>query len=395
VSGDGGRNGNRGSNAPDWPPTDLSAVPSHAPGVIVIDLGALRRNYRRLAALAVPAETAAVIKADAYGIGAVEAASALAAEGCATFFVASLSEAYRLRERLTDGAIYVLDGLLPGTAAEFPAGQIRPVLGSRAEIEEWSSFCRAAKAPLPAALHVDTGMLRLGISPEHAASLATAPQLLDSFVLDLVMSHLACADEPTHPKNPAQLARFTMAARQLPQARLSLANSAGILLGSAYHFDMVRPGIALYGGTCGPQNRTEPVATLYGRIAQVRWAERGETVSYGATRTLSRRTRIITVCAGYADGYFWRLSSNDAREGAPAFAGDHRLPLLGRVTMDLVMFDATGVPAAMLPRGGFVELLGEHVTVDDLAAFGGTIGYEVLTSLGRRFHRIYLDHREL
>ncbi len=194
--------------------------------------------------------------------------------------------------------------------------------------------------------------------------------------------------------NDAQRTLFAELSALFPGVPRSLSNSAGIFLGPQFHFDVTRPGISLYGGNAqfNASNPIEPVVWLFGRIAQIHWAEAGQTVGYGAMHTLKRRTRIATVCIGYADGYFRSFSASDARpEGPPAYAGEHRLPLLGRVSMDLITYDATDVPEGVLHRGGWVEVLGSRVTVDDLASFGGTIGYEVLTSLSHRYHRIYLD----
>jgi alanine racemase len=232
-------------------------------------------------------------------------------------------------------------------------------------------------------------MNRLGLDADAVSALAAQPGLLAQLNPALVMSHLACADEPAHPKTPAQRTQFTALAALLPEAPRSLANSAGVFLGPDYHFDLTRPGIALYGGRAQAKgaNPMEPVVTLSGRVAQIRWAERGETVGYGAGHTLKRRTRIATVAAGYADGYLRAASASDARDGAFAVFQGGRLPMLGRVSMDLTMFDATEAPE--VERGGFLELIGEQITVDDLAARAGTIGYEILTSIGRRVHRIY------
>jgi alanine racemase len=207
------------------------------------------------------------------------------------------------------------------------------------------------------------------------------------------MSHLACADEPAHPKNEGQRALFEELAALFPGVPRSLANSGGIFLGQGFHFDLTRPGIALYGGRptfLGP-NPMEPVLWLFGRVTQIRWAEAHESVGYGAAQTLKRRTKIATVTAGYADGFFRSASADDARKGPPGYIGEHRLPLLGRVSMDLTTFDATNVPDEALRRGGWIELLGERFSIDDFAASAGTSGYEVLTSLGRRYHRVYLN----
>jgi alanine racemase len=342
--------------------------------------------------MAHPAETAAVVKADAYGTGALHVIPALEQEGCRTFFVATLAEAEVARKASAWADIYVLDGLLPGTAAAFHAIEAQPVLGSLAEIREWSAFCRSENVRAPAAIHLDTGMTRLGLAADEQAQFLAEPELLASFDLSLAMSHLACADLPEHPKNQAQLAQFRSASAAFPNAAKSLANSAGVFLGPDFHFDLTRPGIALYGGRAvqaGP-NPMEPVVYLYGRVAQIRWAEPGETAGYGAAQTLKRRTRVATVSVGYADGFFRALSASDAREGPSGYMGGYRLPMLGRVSMDLTTFDATDLPENLLQRGGWIELLGEQAMVDDLAGYAGTIGYEVLTSLGRRYHRRYI-----
>ncbi len=372
---------------------ELAYPPPDATGVLIVSLGAIRRNYRRLRDAAPGAETTGVIKANAYGLGVTEVLSALKKEGCKTFFVATPREPM-LPPALAEGVtIYVLDGFLTGGPPVFRSGDVHPVLNSFTEIDEWIASCRFWGAPRPAAIHIDTGMTRLGLPAEEVSRLVQIPGALAYLDLRLILSHLACADEPGHAKNEAQLARFTELAALFPDVPRSLANSGGIMLGRQFHFDLTRPGIALYGGrpaSAGP-NPMEPVVHLYGRIAQIRWAERGETVGYGATHTLKRRTKIATVTAGYADGFFRTLAASDARDGPPGYIGEHRLPLLGRISMDLTTYDSTDVPDSLVQRGGFVELIGERVTVDDLAAFAGTIAYEVLTSLGRRYHRVYVD----
>ncbi len=370
----------------------LADAPPQATGVAVVRLGAIRRNYRKLRELAALAETAAVVKANAYGLGAAAVVPALESEGCRTAFVATLGEAQALRA-LSKATIYVLNGLLPGTAPAFEELDARAVLSSLDEAAEWAAYCKARGRALPAAIHIDTGMTRLGLPEEQVRHLAQTPELLSGLNLCLIISHLVCGDEPSHGKNEEQLARFEELTSLFPGVPRSLANSAGVFLGPRFHFELTRPGIALYGGrpaSTGP-NPMEPVLWLFGRIAEVSFAGAGQTVGYNATQTLKRRTRIATVTAGYADGYFRALSSSDAREGPPAFAGAHRLPLLGRVSMDLITFDATDAPEEAVRRGGFVELLGERVTVDDLASLAGTIGYEVLTSLGQRYHRVYVN----
>jgi len=371
---------------------ELANAPAHATGVAIVRLGAIRRNYRKLRELAQPAETAGVVKANAYGLGVEVVFPALEKEGCRTAFVATLGEAQAL-SAFSKAAIYVLDGLLPGTAPLFEEIGARPVLSSLDEVSEWGAYGKARGTPLRAAIHVDTGMTRLGLPGEDARLIAQTPGLLPGIDLRLVMSHLACADEPAHAKNEAQRARFAELSSLFPGVPRSLANSGGILLGPQFHFELTRPGIALYGGRPASTgaNPMEPVLWLFARIAEVRPATAGETVGYGAAQTLKRRTKIATATAGYADGFFRAASASDTREGPPGFIGAHRLPLLGRVSMDLVTFDATDVPDELLRRGGWIELIGGRATVDDLASFAGTISYEVLTSLGHRYHRIYLD----
>jgi alanine racemase len=318
---------------------------------------------------------------------------ALQKDGCGTAFVATLAEAQALRDLSSAVTIYVLDGLLPGSAPLFVDIEARPVLSSLSEATEWASFSEANGKRFPAAIHIDTGMTRLGLAAEDLQKLAQSAELLARFDLRLIMSHLACADEPAHAKNEAQRARFEALGALFPGVPCSLANSAGIFLGQGFQFDLTRPGIALYGGrpSISGMNPMAPVIWLFGRIAQTRLAEAGETVGYGATQTLKRRSKIATVTAGYADGFFRSASAGDVREGPPGYIGEHRLRLLGRVSMDLITFDATEVPDEAACRGGWIELLGERVTIDDFAAFAGTIGYEVLTSLGRRYHRVYLN----
>jgi alanine racemase len=373
------------------------SVAAGVSGVLAVDLGALARNYNKLRAMVAPAECAAVVKANAYGLGVDGVVPALIGEGCRTFFVATVAEAQAVRALAPGLTIYALNGLLPGTAEYFARIEARPVLGSLAEVEAWNAFCASRGTPLPAAIHIDTGMNRLGVKAADCELLREAPPLdagaphPRAFPVSLVMSHLACADEPNHPANGRQHKAFVALSAGLPAPGRSLVNSAGIFLGRDYHFDLARPGIALYGGNpfARHPNPMEPVAHVFARVANIGEAAAGETVGYGAARRLARPTRYATVAAGYADGYFRALGSDDGREGAAAWAGEHRLPILGRVSMDLSVFDITDMPAGALQPGDFLELIGSHYTVDDAAACAGTIGYEVLTSLGARYHRVY------
>jgi alanine racemase len=371
---------------------ETEADAATAPSILTIDLGAVTANYRRLAELSAPAECAAVVKADAYGLGMAMVARALADAGCKTFFVATLGEAKSLRSLLPLATVYVFDGLLEGTAPFYREHGLRPVLNSAEEIREWAAFCVATRARLSAAVHIDSGMNRLGLSAAEVEGLATANDLWGVFELALVMSHLACADEPEHPKSGAQRQSFERLRRKLPKALASLANSAGILLGRPYHYDLVRPGIALYGGKArrtGP-NPFAPVLHFAGRILQVRDVAPGETVGYGATRTLKRASRIAILSVGYADGLFRALSVGDGKEGLRVYLGGHPAPILGRVSMDLITVDVTGLPEHLARRGAWVELIGQNIAAHELAAHAGTIDYEVLTSLGARAARRYI-----
>lgn len=374
-------------------------VPRHEPNadaaetaVLTIDLGALIANYQHLRERAAPAECAAVVKADAYGLGLAQAAPALWQAGCTTFFVATLAEAEALRALLPGAIIYVFGGLLPGTAAAFHECGLRPVLNSEDEIREWAAYCAAAGEKLSCAVHIDSGMNRLGLSPAEVDAVARAGELWSALSLTLVMSHLACADDPSHGKNASQRRHFDTLRAKLPQAIASLANSAGILLGPDFAYDLVRPGIALYGGH--PQRRGDnpfrAVVHLEGRILQVRDVPAGETVGYGATRTLERPSRIAVISVGYADGIFRALSTKDGENGLVVHLGPHPAPIVGRVSMDLITVDVTDVPEAHARRGAWVELIGPNVSAHDFAIHAGTIDYEVLTNLGLRAVRRYI-----
>lgn len=360
--------------------------------ILTIHLDALAANYRRLRELAGTAECAAVVKADAYGLGMAEVAPALWRQGCRTFFVATPGEGRALRKLLPQAVIYILAGLMPGTADALRKHNLRPVLNSAEEIKEWASLSAKVGEALPCAVHIDSGMNRLGLSAAEVEAVAAARDLWSTVKLSLVMSHLACADEPEHPKSETQRKIFDQLRARLPRALASIANSAGMLLGRAYVYDLVRPGIALYGGK--PQSRGQhefaPVVHLMGRILQVRNVSPGETVGYGATRTLTRPSRVATVAVGYADGFFRSLSTKDGETGFVAYAGNHAAPILGRVSMDLITVDVTDVPEAFSARGDFVELMGPHVTAQIVAHHAGTIDYEVLTNLGARAFRRYI-----
>jgi alanine racemase len=358
---------------------------------LTIDLTALARNWQRLAdRVGEATATAAVVKADGYGIGIEPAAEALAEAGCHTFFVALPDEGVRLRRTVRDAAIYVLNGILPGSADVLVANDLRPVLGSMLEVAAWAEM-RESGVDTGAAIHVDTGMNRLGLTVSEARALAEEERgLIATIRPSLLMSHLACADTPDHPLNRRQLTAFRAVCALLPNIPASLANSGGIFLGRDYHFDLVRPGVALYGGVAvrDAENPMEPVVTLEATVLQVREVKRGDTVGYGATEATARASRVAIVGIGYADGYHRRAGSSDTRAGARVHVRGRYAPLIGRISMDLMAIDVTDVPG--VARGDAVELIGPHVPVDEVAGHAGTIGYEILTSLGRRYERAYV-----
>ncbi|GAB4529303.1 MAG: alanine racemase [Roseibium sp.] len=361
-------------------------------GRLTIDLDAVSANWSFLNdRLDGRAECAAAIKADAYGTGQDRVAPALFAAGCRTFFVAVPTEGIELRRILPDAVIYVLDGLFPASSRHFLKHDLRPVLGSLEELQEWSDICKAAGKSFPAAVHVDTGIHRLGLSAAEFSSVIVDRELLGPFEPSLILSHLACGSEPAHPMNRQQLERFHALTDPVAHIPRSLANSAGILMGPDYHFDLVRPGIALYGGRAidTEPNPMRPVARVEARIMTVRDVPSGDTVGYGATQTARRPLKNAVVAAGYADGMLRRASSSDSRPGGFAMLGGHRAPIIGRISMDMITLDVTEVPAELVTRGAFVEMLGPSVAASDLAAYAETIDYEYLTSLGRRYERIY------
>ena len=354
--------------------------------VLTIDLGALVENWLRLAALSRPAECSAVVKADAYGIGIEAAVPALLEAGCRTFFVALPEEGHRVRALASDATIYVLNSFLPAWAESFRSAQLRPVLGSFGAIEAWAQHC----AGQPSAIQIDTGLNRLGLTIREALELARRPELLFAVSPHLVMSHLVCADEPAHPLNLAQLALFTEIRAEFPNVQASFANSAGIHLGGDYLFDLTRPGIALYGAEFIRQKPAlSTVVTARARIMQVRDAMAGETVGYSAGKRLEEDARIAILSAGYADGFHRLAGSSNERPGASVMVRGRPAPLLGRVSMDLMAVDVTGIAAVV--EGDWVELFGASNPVDAVAHAAGTVGYEFLTGLSHRAARVYVN----
>lgn len=367
--------------------TFRSAELAASSGTLTINLDALADNYRLIQSKT-RAEVAACVKADGYGVGLVPAARAFAHAGCTTFFVASADEGATLRAAKPAASIYVLNGLFSGAETFFQAHDLRPCLSSLAEVKEWAGFAATTQAP-SAALHIDTGIHRLGFGLSETADVA---KLATSFPVSLILSHLACADEPAHALNALQLSRFTEVRAQLPKAPASLCNTAGVILGADYHCDLVRPGIGLYGGNpvTGTASIFKPVMTLSARIMRVTTVGENESVGYGATYKTQRPTRVATIAAGYADGYFRVLGTPDGQGLCVAIRG-HLAPVIGRVSMDMITVDVSNVPEHDLKRGDFAELIGEKVSIDDVGAAAGTIGYEVLTRLGYRYRRNYVS----
>lgn len=365
-----------------------------AGAVLSIDLDAICANYRLLRDKLGPAECAAVVKADAYGLGAARVAPALAAAGCAHFFVAQLEEGLALRDGLPEGAIYVFNGPVPGSETLFAERDLVPVLNHLGQIEAWQAAARARDEVLPAVIHLGTGMNRLGLPEVEVDRLAAEPERLDGIAPRYVLSHLIAAEERDNPRNAEQRTLFDDLRGRLPPMkasfapiRASLANGAGIFLGPDYHYDLVRPGAVLYGvaPAAGAPNPMAQVVRLEGRILQLRDVDSPQTVGYGATHKITEPARIATVALGYADGYLRHLSNRGR-----CFVDDVKVPVVGRVSMDLITLDVSEVPRERVALGDMVEILGPRYTVDDAGADAGTIGYEILTSLGHRYHRRYV-----
>ena len=354
-----------------------------------VDLDAIVANWRRLAALAPSAACAAVVKADAYGLGLCPVAAALARAGCRIFFVADTAEGRALREALADFPaeveIYVLDGHVEGAEALYDQSALTPMLGTADAVARWARHGRDG-GRRRAALMLDTGMARLGLGIDDVALLAREPARLDGIALSAVMSHLACADEPDNPMSRDQRQVFDMLRAQLPASPASLANSAGVFLGSDFHYDIVRPGAALY-GLAVMRRRANPMAPavlLEAKIVQFRHVDTDTAVGYGASRRISAGRGLATVAMGYADGLARALSNRGSGR-----IGDVPVPVVGRVSMDLVAFDVTGIAAERVRPGNTVEIIGPSHDADALAAEAGTIGYEVLARIGARVRRVY------
>ena len=372
-----------------------------APLRLTIDLSAIVENWRDMARRSGRARAGAVVKADAYGLGIEDVGAALYEAGVRDFFVAVAEEGATLRNFAPEARIFVLSGIWPGREAIFFDNDLVPVIASEEQLAFWLGVL-AEVGDYPYALHVDTGFNRLGVPLEDALALADDASRPASFSPVLVMSHLHSGDNPDSLLNRQQLESFRRVAAAFEGIESSLSSSAGIFLGEDYHFDLTRPGIALYGGEAvnAVRNPMRPVVTAQARIIQIRTARQGDTVSYGGTYQLTRESRLAIVSAGYADGYLRSLSGSGlplrqvVREGAFGHVAGRRVPVVGRITMDMTIFDVTDIPENEIRAGDYVELFGDNIALDDVARAGGTIGYELLTGLGLRYERRYVEDGE-
>lgn len=368
----------------------MTLIPSDLAGAVLsIDVSALRWNFKLLAKKAGKASCAAAVKGDAYGLGLKPVVKALWDEGCRNFYVARPEEGKTLRSILPRATITVLDGLYEGHASFYRKHQLVPALTTLTQIHDWAKNGKAA----PCALHVDTGINRAGLQPSEWLAFTGNDELLRKLNIHMLMSHLACGDDDKNPMNQKQLDRFTAIRKSVPHLSASFANSPGIFLGRSYHFDEVRPGVGLYGGNPTPyqKNPMKEVATLEARILQIRNIQKGDTVGYSATWAAQRPSRIAVIAAGYADGVARKLSSSQNPGPAQVYLGSQRCPIVGRVSMDMMTIDVTDVPDRKLAKATHAELFGKNISVDEAAAWAGTISYELLTHLGKRYARVYAD----
>lgn len=354
-----------------------------------IDLSALARNYRYLSEKVAPAQCAAVVKADAYGLGMKVVAPTLQKEGCKEFFVAHIDEGIALRSMIKpECKIYVLHGLPPDSELQFLQNNLIPILNTIGQLTTWSKLCNDHKTSYPAGIQFDTGMSRFGIGQDELDALQHISW--DYFLPTLVMSHLACADNKSHPENQKQLKLFQAVKQLVPAKNASLSASSGIFLGKEWHFNLVRPGVALYGVNPTPDevNPMHNVITLLGKVIQIRSITAGTSVGYGATFTATKGMKLALISVGYADGFFRCLGNGNITVRSEKML-EFPLAILGRISMDSLCIDITDLPQNTIQIGDSVELIGPHCPIDTVAKAAKTIGYEVLTSLGNRYNRIY------
>jgi alanine racemase len=357
---------------------------------LTVDLDAIADNWQALTRRLFAVECGAVVKANAYGLGLEPVTARLVKAGCKTFFVADVAEGRRARSQTPEAAIYVLNGFSPEAAPAFGDLDLRPVINSTVELAEWDAFVAAQGWRGGAAIHVNTGMNRLGMPTEEAAALALRLQQ-ENHGITLLMSHLACAEVQDHPLNASQIRLFRELRMLYHGVPASLANSSGIFLGDTAHFDLARPGAALYGinPTPGRDNPMRNVLTLTGRVLQVRKVPQGESVGYGAAWNAKRASRIAVAACGYADGLLRAGSGLDRKTGGSAIVAKKRCPIVGYISMDLACIDVTDLPDNAVRRGDAATFIGEKLPIDEVATAAGTVGYEVLVRLGSRSHVAY------
>ncbi len=386
------------SSAHAAPLNAFDAMPTAGHGAeVIVDLAAIVANYRTLKAVAGSA-LGAVVKADGYGLGAMEIARALQAGGCEDVFVAHLFEATALRPHLAPATrLYVLHGLWPGLEAEAVEAGVIPVLNSLDQVRAWSGAARRLGRRLPAVLQADTGMSRTGLAAEEVVQLERESAELAALDLRYLMTHLACAETPAAAANLGQLARFEDVRRRLPPMRTSIANSAAAVGDWAPRSDLARVGIGLFGVDPIPGRARNlrlaglrAAVTIRARVIQLRRVEAGAGVGYGHRYVAGAPRVLATLAIGYADG--WPRGLDD--RGA-AYLGDQRLPVVGRVSMDSCVIDATDVAPGRLEPGDWVDLVGPRQTLQQVAEAAGTIPYDLLVSLGRRVARRYVSARHV
>jgi alanine racemase len=369
--------------------TTLTGLPPSAYSALIVNLHATVENYTKLSSIAGKAECAAVLKADSYGLGAVPIALRLQENGCRTFFVAYIDEGIQLRQAFIqhniEVDIFVLNGLLPGLESTFTDYNLIPTLTDLDQVNRWQEYAKTVGRKLPASLHIDTGMARTGLPGKEIQSLLES-QLLSGIDIKLILSQMVYSHGEDPVYSAFQRQRFESALRQLPKAPASLAKSGAIFLGADYHYQMVRPGIGLHGinPTTDQENPLLPVVSLWAKVYQVQDVVCGQTIGYSQTFQIKSPMKIATITLGYADGYPWAL----ANKGYVYF-GDYQAPIVGRISMDLMTVDVTHVPEALVHNGAWAQIIGQEITIDKIAQAAGTVPYEVLLGLGKRFQRIY------
>jgi alanine racemase len=350
---------------------------------LTVRLDAVAANFQHVARVANSAGVGAAVKGDAYGLGLEPVVRRLWEEGCREFFVANVDEGIKVRSFLPDATVNVFNGAMPGTEEALVEHDLVPLVISTGQLDCWRRTADRGHQTLPVGIHFDSGINRTGMTAAEVDALCDDPSALSGLDITHVLSHLASADDPSSSQPEEQLARFREIRRRLPSGAASLANSSGIFRGPEFHFDFVRPGIALFGGSpvTGEPSPLRPTVVVEAPVLQLRDVSPGDRIGYGATYEPSRPERHAVVPVGYADGYH-RSASNQGS----GWVADSRVPIVGRVSMDLIVLDVTGLAVEV---GDTVELIGDHCLVDDVAAAAGTISYDVLTSLGQRYERVY------